>query len=195
MTTWTRAAFLAWIITLLLAANAAAEGWVHWSSGYYAPSYYNGPVYYCVPATPYRVVPLAPTVSDTGARKSPFAQPRSAPAFKTDEPPLDKRDVFKIAPKVTETRSSKFGGQREKIRDAGESSPARYRVGFWNVSGRDISLTVEGTARVLPRNRSITLLVPRDFTWSVDEQAAQSDQVPAGEATHEVIIRSDAPSR
>ena len=50
------------------------------------------------------------------------------------------------------------------------SSLERFPVGFWNVSGRDVLLTVGGQRYLLARNRSITLNLGRTFAWQVDQQ-------------------------
>jgi hypothetical protein len=71
------------------------------------------------------------------------------------------------------------------------ASPAkdRVKVGFWNITGRDITLTVAGKTHQLARNRSLTLELERDFTWQADRAAAHMERAPDGQTRHEVVIR------
>jgi hypothetical protein len=57
------------------------------------------------------------------------------------------------------------------------------------VTGRDLTLTVDGQARLLPRNQSVTLTLGRQFTWQVDQRAPLTEGVPAGRNTLEIVIR------
>jgi hypothetical protein len=65
----------------------------------------------------------------------------------------------------------------------------RCRVGFWNLSGRDVKVTIEGKAYSLPRNQSLTFDMDRQFTWQTAGKTAQIQRVPAGQSTYEVLIR------
>ena len=62
------------------------------------------------------------------------------------------------------------------------------KVGFWNLTGRDVKVNVNGQDRVVPRDRAITLDLAREFTWKLDGQAAQV-QVPADKNAHEIVLR------
>jgi hypothetical protein len=114
----------------------------------------------------------------------PIAAPPSAP---TGEPPLLKKvemppaDPGKPGPAVIEARSG---------------SPAiaglptnRCRVGFWNLSGKDVTLVVDGMARLVTRDRAVTLQLPRDFVWRIDQQPAQTVRVADDKTAHEIVIR------
>jgi hypothetical protein len=65
----------------------------------------------------------------------------------------------------------------------------RCRVGFWNMSGRDVTLVVDGQARLLPRNRLLTLDLARTFAWQIDQQPRHTERVAEDRATYEVVIR------
>lgn len=65
----------------------------------------------------------------------------------------------------------------------------RLKIGFWNLTGRDITLTVEGKSRTLAKNRSLSLELGREFSWQVERAPAHIERVPEGLAVHEVVIR------
>jgi hypothetical protein len=63
-------------------------------------------------------------------------------------------------------------------------------VGFWNVSGRDVTLTVDSRPRLLPNNQSLRLQLGRQFTWRVDGRASHAERVPADKTALEIVIRN-----
>jgi hypothetical protein len=139
---------------------------------YAAPAY---PIYYTTPLFCNAVVTVpAPVALTTGPI---YAVPTPAPPSSSGKP---------VPPRVSEARSGN-GGESPKS----TTVPVRERVqvGFWNVSGRDLTLTVDGQRRVLPRNRSITLSLGRQFVWQVDERTAQNEDIPAGNSTLEIVLR------
>jgi hypothetical protein len=195
MTTFVRAATLAVLLAGLAAGPAPGNGWrrqASYYSGYYVPvavgtTYYQAvPVYVVQPA----VVCVPGTAVELPLAVSPYAVPKPAPPSPmqtTDEPPLAKPGV-KRAPAVSESRSS--GWQAADLQpDAGTAVKELLPVGFWNVSNRDVVLTVAGRARVLPANHSITLQVEREFSWQLDQQPAQQGRVPAGKSSLQLVIR------
>jgi hypothetical protein len=72
---------------------------------------------------------------------------------------------------------------------AGTPTKERLKIGFWNLTGRDITVTVEGKTRTLAKNRSLTLELEREFSWQVDRLPPHVERVPDGLAAHEVVIR------
>ena len=147
---------------------------------------YPAPVYVPAPA-PYVPAPVAPAPPLAPAPL--LAPPSPAPPSQgatTAEPPLAPGP--KGPPSVTESRSfatSTDAGRGERA----ASVVGTCRVGFWNVSGRDVTLLVDGRPRVLPRNQSVTLWLARQFHWQIDQRTAQTEQVPAGRNTLEIVIR------
>jgi hypothetical protein len=163
---------------LLLARTPSAPAWsgsgygpAHYS--YYAAVYYQ-PVYY--PVYP-MCVPMIPTVKPP---VKPPAQKPKMPAATTKEPPLGAKT--KKAPVITESRSQKGAY-------ASGSSRERCKVGFWNLTGRDITLKVDGQERLLPRNRAITLTLARSFAWQIDQGETVTERVPDDQPFHEVLLR------
>ena len=140
-----------------------------WSSSYYVPAPYW---YYCPPGPLVVPVPNAP--------RSTYAKPTPAPPSQTIEPPLQKMISDSRAPVLITTRSSERGVS---------TASDRCRVGFWNLSGRDVMLTIDGKAWSLPSNHMVTLETERQFAWHVDRQAQTLVRVTEGMATHEVVLR------
>jgi hypothetical protein len=150
---------------------------------YYGPltfsmsGFYVAPVYLDVPC-PVPLVRVVPAYSPYAVPTA--APPSTSPLPQTQEPPV-KQDA-RHAPKVTESHS--LSGT------AGAASPSgRCRVGFWNVSGRDLTLIIDGRSRRLAQNQNLTLQLGRQFTWQVDQRSPQQADIPAGKRTLEIIIR------
>ena len=166
----------------------------------YVPSYSVVPHCYAVPMLTYaypatvrpaypQVVPLAPAQAQT-----PLAVPRPAPPSQTVEPPASEKKAEtparpistpapeKKAPQVVESRSMGGAGAAEPAKD-------RCRVGFWNATGKEVTLTVDGKAHTLPRDRAVTLELDRQFVWQADQGPAQAVQVPGERSAHEIVLR------
>jgi hypothetical protein len=179
-------------------AHAFGGRWGYTASYSYPASYYPTyyPVYYRVPAVAtvsyyapawqvYAVpapVVCPPTVTVSVPAGPLYAVPTPAPPSQTFEPPPAKTGA---GPVVTEARA----GTALKTVAAGGAGNDRVRVGFWNVSGRDLTLTIDGQQHVLPRNRSITLNLGRQFTWRIDQRAPQSENIAEGNSTMEIVLR------
>jgi hypothetical protein len=189
MSRFARAALLAALVALALAGPAPAfGGWGRATSSYASyPAYYSPVVYpttvsYYAPvwevsyAAPV-VCPPATTVLAPVA--SVHAVPTPAPPSQTAEPPV------RSGPVVTESRAGE--GPSVMVRSGPGNN--RARVGFWNVTGRDLTLTVDGQTYVLSRGRSLTLNLGRQFVWRVDQRPAQAEAVPAGNGTLEIVVR------
>ncbi|MBI3407944.1 MAG: hypothetical protein HY040_06255 [Planctomycetes bacterium] len=172
-------------ITLLSPASARAFGGRWWSSARGTTTVVYCPVviqpvpvvWICAPTSP-RVIPLMPQAQPYAAPSA--APPSGVPSAQTKEPPLGSAPGK--GPTIIESRSSVA---------AGPATPAgaKCKVGFWNLTGRDVTLKIDGQPRTLPRDRAVTLELARAFVWQVDQSEASSEQVPMDEAFHEVIIR------
>jgi hypothetical protein len=101
--------------------------------------------------------------------------PLAVPPPSTGEPPLLRKVEMPQAdkPNVVESRSAR----------------SACRVGFWNLAGRDVTLVVDGQARVVPRDRTVTLDLAREFVWRVDQQPAQNERIADDKSTHDIVIR------
>jgi hypothetical protein len=143
--------------------------------------YYTPAPVYLEPATC-----AAPAPLPVPAAGPSFAQPTPAPPSQTKEPPPGKKDL--PPPKVTESRSFSIG-----VDKAGTTTEvvakATCRVGFWNISGRDVALNINGQTHVVPANRNVTVMLNREFSWHVEGQQAQQERLPDDKTAHEIVIR------
>jgi hypothetical protein len=140
---------------------------------YAAPTYWVYP-YYCVPSPMIVPVPNAPRL--------PLARPTPAPPSQSTEPPLNKGVANEFKAPVIRTTHSQANVPAPLLKD-------RCRVGFWNLTGRDVTLNVDGKAWTLPRDRATTLELDRQFIWQADAQSQRNVIVPDGQSTFEVVIR------
>lgn len=129
------------------------------------------------------LLPVLPTIPQARPTPAPPSAPAAPPAKAKMPPAATTAPTERRAPVISESR---FNGRSPAPAAEGD----RCRVGFWNLSGRDVTVTIDGTPRPLPKDRAITVDVGRAFRWQVDGQAAQSERVPDAQASHEIVIRS-----
>ena len=174
-------------VCLVLTTATSAHAWWGWGwrfggYRYYGASYYYAPAYYRYYAPSYAYcpsVPVYPTV-----RPVPFVTPAKKAAEKvptSKEPPV--ANAKQKGPTVTESRST------SRSIASSEFSTDRCKVGFWNLTGRDITLRVDGQPRTLAKNHAVTLELARTFSWQIDGERTTNELVPAEQAFHEVILR------
>jgi hypothetical protein len=175
-------------VLVVLGTSSSAHAWWGWRAWGYGPGYYGyyGRAYYSAgyfaPAYYNPVSPVCSTMVPAGPRATAPAKKlaESVPGPTTKEPPA--QSPMKKGPTVTEARS--LNGAAASA-GAGE----RCKVGFWNVTGRDVTLKVDGQPRLLPRDRAVTLDLGRSFSWQVDQDQAITEHVPVEQPFHEVILR------
>jgi hypothetical protein len=159
--------------------------WGYYRSAYY-PAYYGGAYYpnYSYPTAayvPYSAYPAGCAVMPAAlATTTPYAVPKAAPPSQTPEPPTASSPK---KPTITESRS--LGGSYP----AASSEIGSLPVGFWNATGRDVSLTVNGQTHSLRRNQALNLRLDRTFTWQLAGGEARQENVPDSQLSHEVILR------
>ena len=168
---------------LVAASPAAAFGGRFAHRATYASPYTPIPVcYYFVPmVAPVWVCPMPAHFPATMPKVRSLAEPLPAPASRTAEPPLNSMR----APAITESRS--FGGVVPA--QAVQVAPGRCKVGFWNITGDDVTLTIDGQPRTLAKDQAVTLELDRTFVWQVGGRSVQTERVPAGQNLFEVILR------
>ena len=74
----------------------------------------------------------------------------------------------------------------------GGAAPAaadRCAVIFWNLSGRNLELTVGGQVRSVPSGKNLRLDLAREFDWTVAGRDVERQKVPPQEAGVELVIR------
>jgi hypothetical protein len=155
------------------------------------------PVYpVCVPP-PLPSYPSVPVPSGLGQTYAPptAAPPSAGPS--TPEPPL----AAPLAPAkpsaATPGRSPGFGESTSfynaysvagqyRSRPVGE----RCMVDFWNLTGRDLVLRIEGEPpQVLPRGKSVPVAIGRQFRWQVEGRETQTTRIDDGESALQIVIR------
>ncbi|MBM4067538.1 MAG: hypothetical protein FJ271_01130 [Planctomycetes bacterium] len=190
MKSWHRL-FAAGLVLLII--PSLAHGWWRWGgfhhryyrAAYYGGAYYGGYGYYPVAYAPayaatYGVYPAACGVSLPVATAPTYATPQAAPPSQSNEPPMA---ATKKGPTITESRS--LGGNYASMDD--KTGP--LRVGFWNISGKDVNLKVNGETHLVPRNRTLNLRLDRSFIWQAGTNDAKQEQIAESQTTHEVILR------
>lgn len=184
--------FVAGIVLLIL--PTLAHGWWRWGvfhrGGYYRTAYYGsyyGGLYYpdsyfpVTYAPSHAVYPAACGASlPVAVAPATHATPRAAPPSQTDEPPTAST---KKGPTITESRS--LGGTYPAM----DEKAGTLQVGFWNITGKDVNLKVNGQSHVVPRNRTLNLRLDRNFTWQAGNSEAKQEQVADKQTAHEVILR------
>ena len=168
---------IAMALVVGVVSSGHASGWHRpacaWSSAYCYPA----PVYVYPAVMPLATAPL-PTM--------PLAVPTPAPPSQSVEPPLNRKTVKPI----TDKPIAAPGPAVFELR-ADSSAPAkdRCRVGFWNQSGRELTLVIAAKTHQVPHDRAITLEVPRTFVWQIDQQPARTEKIAADRPSHEILIR------
>jgi hypothetical protein len=190
MSAWIRAVTLALLMAFPVPASA------HWFgsrrvavAGYYypvpvtwAPAYQ--PVFY-LPAPP---APVSVVVPPAAAAPPVYAAPVPAPPSDVPVVPIPSAPPTREPPRVTESRSVP-ADQAPVQNVAGERRGGPVRVGFWNVSDRDLVLRVDGRPQTLARGRAVTLSLGREFVWQVGGAEEQVERVPPDKSTLEIVIR------
>lgn len=191
------------LLLLLLSGSSGrseADYWLRpYSVSYYSPYYYPTRVYYYpAPAvyyycpTPLYMAPL-PYAPDAAVKPIPpasgpgYAKPSAAPPSGTaKEPPVGKSAGE--GPRVIESKTySVAEGSTVRAKDADGKDVCK--VGFWNISGAEVQLTVNGKVHMVPSNRSLTLSLGREFTYQVNNQAPAMERVPDDKIEHEIVLR------
>jgi hypothetical protein len=182
------------VLVGLASAGSLEAYWDHpWYGGRsYAVSYYYYPApvvryYYYAPA----YVVLAPYCPPAVVQPVPvynpvYANPQPAPPSQFKEPPMGQAGPG--APKVIESRMQAIN-ETTMVKSAEAGGKDVCKVGFWNISKADVKIVIDGKMHVIPRDRNLTLVVGREFTYQVNAEAPRTERVPDDKATHEIVIR------
>jgi hypothetical protein len=169
---------------------------------------------YTVPAAVYApsvdVVPSLQPLVDPFRTAPAYAQPTPAPPSgirpvpttgrlggprvteETQEPPLpvnnSTRPSKASGPRVTESRSF-YDPYTQLTNTTTISESSLVRVGFWNTRGQTVTLSIDGRTHTVAGGHAITLNLPRQFSWRMDEGSTQGETVPAERTSLEIVIR------
>jgi hypothetical protein len=150
------------------------------------------------PAVP-KAAPAPPP--DTGSLTPPITPPK-APAAPASKPPIDPGDLPPLtlppdggpstskASPITASRS----GPKVRVFTAeasGAPTTATRKVGFFNHTGTDLELVIEGKAVKLPKKTYLHAEVPPTFTWKHGTGSPESATVPPGAAGLDVVFRDE----
>jgi len=202
------------LLVLFLPVTASARGRHHraaWGAYSYPPSTSWASFVMLVRPSPYALpaasVPIcgpfypapacAPVVSVPPClpgpviipRGTPYAIPRPAPPSDTPVVPERVRPRPRKPPRVTESRYPSSDEASRRRTSSRKPPRDRCRVGFWNVSNRDLTLKVNGRARRLLHGSSVTLRLRRHFVWQISGSTPHEEAVPAEKSTMEIVIR------
>src|SRR5262249_27248228 len=131
-----------------------------------------------------------PPVRPPQRRPAGTAVPESAPPSERGPVVPPTRPTMPPAPgsstsmKVDQPRYSDYSGGAKA-----DSARGGCAVTFWNLTDNQVTLRAGGQTRSLPRGRSVTLPMTRDFVWQVNRRAERTGQVPPEESTLTVLIR------
>jgi hypothetical protein len=73
--------------------------------------------------------------------------------------------------------------------DGDPPAGAVWKVGFYNYTGRDLELRVEGRTVTLPARSYVTARVPGTFTWRVGRGADEKTTIPPTSAGVEIVLK------
>jgi hypothetical protein len=160
-----------------------------------------------LPKTP-NAEPKLPSLDPAGGNAVPspapapdsLIPPPNIPSPKNDLPPLTLPPDTPVSPSpappsnITEVKSSPLGATRElKVSVFPASGTATAtglrKVGFYNHTGRDLSLMIEGRAVTLPAMTYLHAQLPPTFTWKCADKATAKATVPADATGLDVLIR------
>jgi hypothetical protein len=171
------------VALLFLPVSAFAHGWSRSSMA----SYYSPVMSFADPCVIY--VPVCPpqmqahgTVPGPTPRKAPLAAPSAAP------PSTGPIPSGKGAPAVSESRSfyESFGVQPGAT---DKTSPNHCAVGFWNLTGRDVTLSIDGKPQIVPQGKNLRLQLGRQFVWQIGGHEAQTEKIPIENSGVEIVLR------
>lgn len=181
-----------WLALLLLGLPVSAHGFGRSRGAVEVrPSYYYVPAYsYYVPVGPRVVYPLPPVFVAPPITVSPYATPVVAPASVSAEPPLADSPRASVGESASTSQRPAGSFYSVLLGPRGmERSDGRCSVAFWNLTGRTLSLRIDGRDHVLSAGRSLTLDLPRSFAWQVSGREPEATRIAGESTTAEVLIR------
>jgi hypothetical protein len=65
----------------------------------------------------------------------------------------------------------------------------RCPVGFWNLTGHEITLMVDGKSHFLAAGKNLKLQLARQFIWKRESYDPQTERIAADTPGLEIVIR------
>ena len=171
------------ILFLPLPVFAHGFGWRSNAMGYYYPAPICWtPCPISLPPCPPPGSPIATPAVPVGMPEPPLAAPTAAP------PSAGPISPGKSQPEVSESRSfyESFGVQSQS---QDKLLPDHCTVGFWNLTGRDLTVLVEGQNHVVLRGKILKLQAGRQFAWRMEGHEPQNETVPMENSGVEIVLR------
>ena len=197
-------------VFLLLATPMIARGDGFYSRYRNSVACYCPVVVTCVPVSVYD--PCAPYAATPGrsqaaiSRPVPggknYAPPTAAPPSATPsttpstlppplaEPPPPKLPPLSTSkpPQVSEPRYY-YDSYAATPRTGAKPLGDRVSVGFWNLTDQDVTIKIDGQPRLLPKGKSVSMELGREFIWHLEGRDPQTERVATGESAMEIVIR------
>ena len=146
--------------------------------------------------------PKPPSIEPPSAAPAvPSAAPAPDPLNPTPKnpsalPPLTLPPDTPVAPAPpVEVKSSPLTGAESELKvnvfpaTGATSASGLRKVGFYNHTARDLSLTIEGKTVTLPAMSYLHAQLPSSFTWKCADKPATKETIPAGAVGVDVVIR------
>jgi hypothetical protein len=163
------------------------------------PVYVAQPSPVCVPVVPTIVVPQT---APPPLAVPPYAPPSAAPpsgypgtpgtnpaAPNPPVPPGESPSSTLMTSTAKPSEPSLYDVYPVASRAGAVPAGGRRPVCFWNLSGRDVVLKVAGQTQTLPPGARSRLELERQFVWSLDGRDGHSEEMTAGAAGLEIVIR------
>ena len=62
-------------------------------------------------------------------------------------------------------------------------------MGFWNLTGRDVTLSIDGKPQIVPQGKNLRLQLGRQFVWQIGGHEAQTEKIPIENSGLEIVLR------
>lgn len=148
----------------------------------YGSWYHSSPIFVTTVASP---APIAPQPSTR-----PYAPQTPAPP---SPEPIQSQPREK--PQVRESRSAQPGPVSPKYYDsyyvagAAGNPTESCSVAFWNLANQPLQLRIAGQTHTVPHQQAVTLNLPRQFQWQVDQREPEPVQMAQDQSAMEIVIR------
>lgn len=173
-------------VLLALSAPSASSGQVYYypcsAPAYYTPYvYWPRPVVRTVPVAVATPAPPPKTLAKDGKPAPPLLPPPTPDATPaTGKVALPPPPAAEAPPHVIYPVAA---------RTAPTADRKQATIGFYNHTGKEVTVTANGKTVVLPKRGHVELELPLTFTWETAGGKAQTSKVPADAAGLEIVFR------